>query len=220
MPPRTRSCTSASGWPRIAVQGCGASIRTAPRSSSHGSGPWREICRIDHRRRRLGRPRLFEAVMRLPALHHHVFRLRYRYKLTLDQTFESLRPRFPGLTLAAVAAADTRIGATLSGRQTRALIHVQPRFEPLDRTDSGAREEFTPADTGPNPEDVALVREQRHRLRSAIADLAPDDRLMVALRFEEGLALVAVARMAGLRDAQQADRRLRRILERLRSALG
>jgi RNA polymerase sigma factor (sigma-70 family) len=158
--------------------------------------------------------------MRLSALHQHVFRLRYRYKLTLDQTFESLRPRFPGLTLAAVAAADTRIGTTLSGRHTRALLRDQPRFEPLDTTDSGVPDGLTAADTGPNPEDVALVREQRHLLRSAIADLDADDRLMVALRFEEGLTLAAVARMAGLRDAQQADRRLRRILGRLRSALG
>jgi hypothetical protein len=56
-------------------------------------------------------------------------------------------------------------------------------------------------------------------LRSVIAGLDPDDRLMLALRFEEGLTLAAVARIAGLRDAQQADRRVRQVLARLRTAL-
>lgn len=75
-------------------------------------------------------------------------------------------------------------------------------------------------DPGPGPEALAARREQRRLLLQALSRLSSPERLLVRLRFEQGLSLDQVSRVTGLENAQQADRRLREVLRRLREELG
>jgi hypothetical protein len=58
------------------------------------------------------------------------------------------------------------------------------------------------------------------RCQLPFGSLTDSDRLLVRLRYQEGLTLQQVARLVGLKDAQTADRRLRDIIDHLRQALG
>jgi RNA polymerase sigma factor (sigma-70 family) len=64
------------------------------------------------------------------------------------------------------------------------------------------------------------LRETHEQVSAAIDSLTDSDRLLVRLRYQEGLTLQQVARLVGLKDAQTADRRLRDIIDHLREALG
>ena len=72
------------------------------------------------------------------------------------------------------------------------------------------------ADPGPDPETLAEIGEQRAALTRALSRLEKEERLLLHLRYEEGLTLEQVAQLAGLGNAQRADRRIREILTRLR----
>lgn len=60
-------------------------------------------------------------------------------------------------------------------------------------------------DQQPNPEAQAILNERKRRLARAVADLSDQDRLLIRLRFEEGLTLEQPARLLGLANAQRAD---------------
>jgi RNA polymerase sigma factor (sigma-70 family) len=175
---------------------------------------------LDHRRRQHGRFRMFEAVARLSMLDQLVFRRRHRDRLSLAETFASLRVQWPRLSFEAVAAADQRVNVALTPRQQWTLSVARPRLEPLlTSEESDGSPAFEPAATEPSPESLLGDAEQRARLLEALAHLPPEDRLLVRLRIEQDLTLAEVARIAGLSGAQQADRRLRAIYARLRERL-
>ena len=190
-----------------------------------GAATWlRAVARnlgLDFLRRRHGRFRLFEAVARLPLLEQLVFRLRHRDRFSLAETFATLRPQFPSLSLEAVAAADHRVELALSSRQHWSLAASRPRLEsidtPNDRESSSSA--IDPQEPGPSPEELIAAVDRNERLREALAGLTPEDRLLVRLRLEEDLTLAEVARIAGLTGPQQVDRRLRDIYSRLRERL-
>jgi RNA polymerase sigma factor (sigma-70 family) len=75
-------------------------------------------------------------------------------------------------------------------------------------------------DQQPNPELQAIDNERRRHLSNALAKLSSDERLLIRLRFEEGLTLDQVATLLGLGNAQRADRRVKEILERLQKLIG
>jgi DNA-directed RNA polymerase specialized sigma subunit len=53
----------------------------------------------------------------------------------------------------------------------------------------------------------------------ALSRLDRDERLLLRLRYEEGLTLDQVSRLAGLGNAQRADRRIKEVLTRLREEM-
>jgi RNA polymerase sigma factor (sigma-70 family) len=177
----------------------------------------RNLC-VDHYRARHGRFRVFEAISQMPALEQLVFRRRYRDGLTVHETLESLRAEFPDVTIEAVAAADNRVSLSLGWRQLWALTAARPKVESLDLDQDGPAAIDPPA-SDPSPEATLADAEQRALLRSALARLSPEDRLLVRLRIDQGLTLGEVAVIAGLRDPQQADRRLRAIYRRMRDQM-
>ncbi len=77
-----------------------------------------------------------------------------------------------------------------------------------------------PADPAPDPEALVALRETHEHVSAALASLNDSDRLLVRLRYQEGLTLQQVAKLVGLKNAQTADRRLREIIDHLRQALG
>lgn len=119
-----------------------------------------------------------------------------------------------------MVAADRRVSVNLTSRQVWSLTASRPHVESLTVSDDpDAAPPFDPSTTDLNPEALLVSAELRDRVRVAIDALPPEDRLMVRLRLEQDLTLVELARVCGLRDAQQADRRLRGIYRTLRRQL-
>lgn len=177
------------------------------------------LCR-DARRQRLGRFRPFAALQRLPPLEQRVFRLRHELGFTFDQALQSLMPEFPGLTEARMAAADESVGVRMSARQRWALLTRRPRLESIDGGGEDSPIEIAAPQEQTDPEWQVLMRESAGRLAAALATLTADERLLVRLRFERAVTLKRLATIFGYRDVQTADRRIRDVLGRLRTALG
>jgi len=178
----------------------------------------RNLC-LDWYRKEFGRPRLFRSIARLAQLDGEIYRCHYEQGLSLDETFLSLSPNFPGLTMEQVAAADKQVQKSLTSRQlwlmsTRnARQQVQTQRSSVDVIEAPPTD---PVDPRPNQESTLVDREQAHQVRIAVAKLPKPDRLLIRLRFEQNLSLEEIARLTGLGDAQRVHRRIAGIVERLR----
>jgi RNA polymerase sigma factor (sigma-70 family) len=73
------------------------------------------------------------------------------------------------------------------------------------------------SDTGPEERLQALQLDEA--LKSAVAALEPDDRLLLRLRFEDELTAPQIARLLSSRSPFDVYRRLRHVLRTLRTAL-
>jgi DNA-directed RNA polymerase specialized sigma24 family protein len=171
----------------------------------------------DARRQRVGRFRPFALVNRLPPLEQRVFRLRYELGLTFDQILYSLRPEFPGLTEARLAEADSQVARRVSAQQRWTLLTRRPQLESLSEPETATLDE--PASELPDPEWLTLSRESHQRLADALGCLTVENRLLLRLHFERGVALATLAGMFGLANAQAVHRRLRDVLAQLRQML-
>jgi RNA polymerase sigma-70 factor (ECF subfamily) len=74
-----------------------------------------------------------------------------------------------------------------------------------------------PVDT--DPEAQLRARELGHALSRALNSLAPRDRLLLTLRFEDGLSASKIGRIMGFATPFHVYRRLTSILDQLRAAL-
>ena len=171
---------------------------------------------LDWHRRQSGRFRTFESVARMPALHQELYRLRYQEGQALDDVFPLLRDRFPDLTPDAVGLADAELRLSLSPRQQWLLASQRPETVPLDASDPSDSAPLQIADPQPGPEERAISRQEWSRLAQGLARLQPSERLLLQLRYGQGVTLAKLAHFAGLPDAQTADRRIRSILDRLK----
>jgi RNA polymerase sigma factor (sigma-70 family) len=70
-----------------------------------------------------------------------------------------------------------------------------------------------------DPEDRVRLADLYHALEAALALLEPRDRLLVKLRFEDGLSASELARSLGLATRFHVYRQLTRVLAELRAAL-
>jgi len=177
----------------------------------------RRLC-LDWHRKEFGRQRIFQSLQSLSALEQGIFRCVYEQGASLDETFMQLRARYPDLTREQVAANWERIQGLLTPRQLFLLGVRRPKLEPLEATEEGWPQQQL-ADPGPDPESLAALEEQRTALARALSRLPAPDRLLIRLRFEHQLTLEEVGRITKSGDAQTADRRIRKILERLREEM-
>lgn len=178
----------------------------------------RNLC-LDWRRKQFGRPRLLRSVARLSQLEAGVYRCRFEKGLSLEDTFVSLRPAYPGLTMERLTAAEGQIHESLSSRQHWLKSTQKLRVQSMSQESSVGVIEAPandPADPHPNQELALASREQQDRLRIALQNLSKPERLLIRLRFEQNLTLEEVAVLTGLGDAQRAHRRVAVILEKLR----
>jgi RNA polymerase sigma factor (sigma-70 family) len=183
----------------------------------------RNLC-LDWRRKQFGRPRLLRSIARLPQLEGEVYRCRYEQGLSLDETFLLLYPNFPGLSMQRLVETEAHVRESLSSRQRWLVIAQNARARgALQGPAVGLAEEDyalqDPADPRPNQESALASQEQEKQLRSAIAKLPAPDRLLLRLRFEEGLSLQQIARLTTLGDAQRVHRRIADILGTLRKKI-
>jgi len=180
----------------------------------------RNLC-LDWHRQETGRQRVFDSVAQLSQLDQDVFRQIFERGFSEAEALLVLSPRYPALTQHQLSASVERIGRTLTPRQQWLLsLRGGRRTE----TETGAADtEGSPIDRlpdgGPDPELRAVQQEERERLRRAVGRMSSGDRLLLQLRYEQELTLEQVARVLHLENAQQADRRIREVLSRLRTEI-
>jgi RNA polymerase sigma factor (sigma-70 family) len=180
----------------------------------------RNLC-LDWRRQEYGRHRIFHSVARLDAVDQEIFRCVYEQGLTHNETLNLLRDRHPHLTPAEFEAGVERVRGALTDRQIWLAGARRQASVPLQREAEGEPSEPLPEliDPAPNAESSMVSSEQNAALERALAALSKPDRLLIKLRFDEGLTLQQTASVLGLKDAQTADRRLREVFEQLRKAI-
>jgi RNA polymerase sigma factor (sigma-70 family) len=174
----------------------------------------------DARRHRRGRFRPLAAIRRMPLLLQRLYRLRHEEGLTSDQAFAVLQPEFPGLSRTAAHLAEAEVERALGSRERFVLSVRRPVVQsfdapPEDVGQAGA----APADPAADPESAAIRRDEFERLRRGLDQLAPEDRLLMQLRFEQNLTLSRIAVMLGLKDAWATQRQIDRVVKQLRAAL-
>ena len=174
----------------------------------------RNLC-VDWHRSRYGRLRPFAFLDTLPQLSRETFRLVYQERLSIDEAVIALQPRVPGLQRADVQAARDDLWRRLTPQQRHQLRSPREALESMASVDDIS----DPADEGPGPEALAAFRELRDILKRELAKLAPRDRLVLRLRFEQDLTLSAIARLTGVGTPQAVDRWIRDVLRRVRRNL-
>lgn len=174
------------------------------------------LCR-DWRRRQRGRVRPFRALAQLPELDQQVYRLMFVQGNSRAACLTELAPRFPGLTDAAVAEISARLFGLLTPQQ-RWQLSARPHA-PVRTTSRSGNGEGDPLErvqaAGPGPEEEAAALQQRQQLKGALDRLTPEQRLLLRLRYEQGLTLAEVARLTRQPDPFRANRQIQAALEAL-----
>ena len=181
----------------------------------------RNLC-LDWYRHQNGRPRAFSVVQRLSSREAEVYRCRFEHGLSESETLERLRTTYPSLSLGEVVEVERHIQHALNSRQRWILATRWQRASDGNVSTLNAEEEGFSLDVA-DPrldQEHALSEKQQHlQLRKHVARLSPGERLILQLRFEGGLSLEQIARLANLGDAQRVHRRLTAVLKKLRAAI-
>jgi len=181
----------------------------------------RNLC-YDWHRTKHGRFRPFKSIQNLSLLELEVYRCRYERHLSREETLQQLRLSWPAVYMEELTDIEGRIENSLNPRQHWLLSGWKQRESGVSISDSEEEtwdEVAFAIDKGPNPERMAVDRQQRARLHKSVGLLPPIEQLIVHLRFEEELSLSEIAGLTGLGDAQRVHRRIAAILQKLRAAM-
>jgi RNA polymerase sigma factor (sigma-70 family) len=178
----------------------------------------RNLC-IDWHRKENGRHRAFSSVARRDVTDQLLFEVVFRRGFSAVEAREELSRRGVELSFAAVEERIQDLRRRLSSRQLWLLSSGNTMLDSIDGEEGGTYV-VEPVDPAPDPEALVVLQETHQHVSAALASLTDSDRLLVRLRYQEGLTLQQVARLVGLKDAQTADRRIRDIINHLRQALG
>lgn len=178
----------------------------------------RNLC-VDWHRKEHGRHRVFGSVARRNAMDQLLFEMVFKQGFSAEEAREELSRRGMELSFAALEERICELRRCLSSRQLWLLSSGKSTLDSFNVGEDGLYV-TEPADPAPDPETLAALRETHRHISAALASLTESDRLLVRLRYQEGLTLQQVAKLVGLKDAQSADRRLRDIIDHLRQALG
>jgi RNA polymerase sigma factor (sigma-70 family) len=132
-----------------------------------------------------------------------------------------LKADFPDLTRQQFAEAIVRVHAVLTSRQRWQINVRNKRRKHID--DSGLS--LLPVDTSQlsdqnqDPEGLAQSQQERRLLQSALLKLSPDERLILMLRYTDGLTLKKIAEITRLGDPFRVRRQIKTTLNRLSGIL-
>jgi RNA polymerase sigma factor (sigma-70 family) len=181
----------------------------------------RNLC-VDCLRKKHGRPRPFKSVQNFSQLEFEVYRCRHERGLSQQQTLEEIRATSPGVSLSELNDIESRIENSLSPRQHWILsMRNQSRSNGtiLFGGQDGEENTVDVVDTGPNQETIILEQQLQAKVQKCVGSLPRDERLIVQLRFGEGLSLEEISRLTGLGGPQRVHRRLEAVLQKLRAAM-
>ena len=156
----------------------------------------RNLC-IDWQRKRFGRQRQFRSIARLPVFDQEVFRLVYERATPTHECLEMLAAEFPNTTTKRIAESRARIDELLTVNQRWLLTKRHYSGNGNETVSLDQPENFLTelTDSQPNPEAQAIINERKRKLKQALAQLEPQERLLIRLRFEEGLTLNKTAEL-------------------------
>ena len=172
---------------------------------------------VDWHRQEFGRAQLLPAISALPSFDQAVYRLRCEENLSIEACFETLVSDFPDLTRRQLSEAIARVHRALTPRQ-RWQIVVRNRRPGRTANPTNTEPARLPH-AGPGPEHEAQTQFDLENLKTAMATLHADQRLLLHLRFQRGLTLKRIARIMRLGDPFRARRHVQAALEALSAAL-
>jgi RNA polymerase sigma factor (sigma-70 family) len=169
---------------------------------------------VDWHRAEFGRATLLPAIAALPVFDRLVYRNCYEQGMSREACFQAIKSDFPELTGDHVSSALARIHGLLTPRQ-RWQISVRNQR----RANAGPRSAAEAADFIANPSvgpDVQADNQaQAVALQAALRQLSTDQRLLLHLRFQEGLSYQRIADIERLGNAHRARRHVQAALDRL-----
>ena len=163
---------------------------------------------IDWRRKRYGRRRAVRVVQQLPDLEQDVFHCLYESGMTRTECMHALRHRYGGITDRDIAKINSRIHSLLSSKQRWQLAARKGEEISLSETNPEVQPGNEPTDPGPEVASLVQSEQDRERLAEAMAQLSPDERLILRLRYEQDLTLEEVARLMNFGDPYRARRQI------------
>lgn len=178
----------------------------------------RNLC-LDWHRKEHGRLRVFGSVLRRNEADQLLFELVFRRGFSIEEARQELSCRGIDLSFAALEERIGDLRRCMSSRQLWLLSSGKILETSIDLDEQGTHV-AEPVHPAPDPETLLALRETHEQVSAALGSLPDSDRLLVRLRYQEGLTLQQVAKLVGLKDAQTADRRLRDIIDQLRQSLG
>lgn len=149
---------------------------------------------VDWHRREYGRASLLPAISALPAFDQSVYRMVIEQGMDKETCFQSLRADFPDLTRDLIARAVARVYALMTPRQ-RWQIAVRSRRRKTAYGPSPRESLEALPDPAMGPELEAQKRQDLEILQEAMSRLPADQRLLLRLRFQEGLTLKKIAQL-------------------------
>lgn len=178
----------------------------------------RNLC-LDWHRARFGRRQAFRSIAKLGAVQQHIFTLIFQKSLPTEEAWKALAAAFPGILYEEFERECEKVRGLLTSRQLW-LLSTATRSEESLESDQENKLVLELLDPRPDPETVAALQQTHTAVTNALARLDEGNRLLMRLRFSEGLSLQAVAELLGLKDAQTADRRIQAALELIRAEMG
>lgn len=173
---------------------------------------------VDWHRAEFGRATMLPAIAALPAFDQQVYQCHYEQGLNNETCFQTLKSEFPELTRDQVSRSLGRIHGLLTPRQRWQLTVRYQRRQRAATGDSSRRlaQLHTPES---RPEETAQTIEQDEQLQTAMRNLQTRHRLLLHLRFQEGLTFKQIARIEHLGDPHRARRHVHAALEALQRRL-
>jgi RNA polymerase sigma factor (sigma-70 family) len=171
---------------------------------------------VDWHRKEYGRAVMLPAISALPMFDQAVYRLYFERAMDRESCRRALREEFPGLTAGQLSDSISRVHQLLTPRQRWRIAMGYHGRAAAFASDRNVHYLAHPEE---GPESKAS-REQRRRLvQDALMTLAPTQRLLVQLRYEQGLTLKKIAELMGLADPFRARREIQAALDQLAAAL-
>ena len=160
---------------------------------------------VDWHRREFGRVTLLPAISALPAFDRAVYRLVILQGMNKETSFQMLRADFPDLTRELIESAVIRVYSLLTPRQRWQVTVQNRRRQPARGSFSEDPVQHLP-DPGTGPEAQAQKQQDIETLQEAMVCLPTRQRLLLRLRFQEGLNLKKIAKLTQLGDTNRAWR--------------
>lgn len=165
-----------------------------------------------------GRKRLFGSIRELGTVDQDVFELFYWRRQPVAEIAERVRDPHRPIGLSAVFESLERIERALTPRQRTELLAMAARSaDPVALEDKRGELQVDVAADRPDPDAAIETSRRAEALARAMSELPAEDRLIVSMRFYDGLTLTEIQRALHL-ERLTADR-VSSILARLRAIL-
>ena len=162
---------------------------------------------VDWHRSEFGRAQMLPAISALPAFDQAVYRLRFESGMHFEDCFQTLKLDFPDLTRQQFSDGISRVHGMLTPRQ-RWQNSVRTRRRNLKEIDL---DQLPSPEIG--PESYTLRTQLSEDLEKAMSSLNAEQKLLLHLRFRQGLTLKKISELMQLNDPFRVRRQIQTALD-------